>query len=81
MEGLLLVDTSFDPRDSPRPVNRVLPCHPLRLPLAIGVSMIPSIHSLARYARGIRGGEDLEPVKEQEDVVAASHGSMHRTTS
>ena len=44
MECLSLVDTSFASRDSPRPVLLFWPCHPL--PLVMGVTTIPNIHSL-----------------------------------
>ena len=50
IEGLSLVDTSFAPRDSAKPVFFFfLPCHPL--PLLMRVTMIPNIHSLTRYCQ------------------------------
>ena len=52
-EGLSLVDTTFAPRDSPKPLKKNCPCYPvtlfLPLTLVMGVSMIPNINSFTRY--------------------------------
>ena len=59
VEGLSLVDASFAPRDSPRPLKKNWLCHPP--PVVMGVSMIPNIHPLTGYCerhswgRKIRG--------------------------
>ena len=43
----LLVDTSFAPRDSPRPLKNNWPFH--ALPLALGASSASKVHSFTRY--------------------------------
>ena len=57
---LLLVNMSFAPRDSPIPVKEKCPCHPLLL--VMGVTIIPDIHSLARYCE--RYSERYSPGRE-----------------
>ena len=54
-----LVDTSFAPTDSPRPLKKQnSPCHPF--PLVIGVSTLYPISTLSLdIASGIRGGENF----------------------
>ena len=57
IEGLSLVDTSFAPRDSPRPAIFLWPCH--RLPLVMGVTMILNIHSLTRCCERCLWGREI----------------------
>ena len=76
-EGLSLVDASFAPTNSPRPLQKKnWPCHPL--PLVMRVSMKPTIHSLTRYASGIRGGETLGVSLEQASKKFGSRDCAQR---